>query len=180
MRVGSGDPRRIVLPRTTERRRGARERQPGPRLSSTPSGGAEALERSLQQSGGNVSTWDIKPDGVRGVLSKTAEAGGKFEEAFTSYGEGVAGAATWAGTMVLGGTQVPTGGAFGPVAQALLEFQQRTENDVKFLPVRTGKSITGARLATEEYVKGDLEMAKNKQEEYSKAPTPEEMKVPKK
>ncbi|MFC6986077.1 DUF6507 family protein [Streptomyces cirratus] len=66
------------------------------------------------------------------------------------------------------------------MAQALLEFQQHTENDVKFLPVRTGKSITGARLATEEYLKGDLAMAKNKQEEYSKAPTPEELKGPKK
>lgn len=127
-----------------------------------------------------MSKWDIKPDGVRGVLSKTAEAGGKFEEEFKSYGEGLAGAATWAGTMVLGGTEIPKGGAFGPVAQALQEFQQKTENDLKFLPVRTGKSITGARLATEEYLKGDLEMAKNKQEEYSKAPTPEEMKGPKK
>ncbi|GHB79406.1 hypothetical protein GCM10010347_57490 [Streptomyces cirratus] len=127
-----------------------------------------------------MSTWDIKPDGVQGVLSKTAEAGGKFEEEFTAYGEGLAGAATSAGTMVLGGTEIPKGGAFGPVAQALLEFQQHTENDVKFLPVRTGKSITGARLATEEYLKGDLAMAKNKQEEYSKAPTPEELKGPKK
>lgn len=66
------------------------------------------------------------------------------------------------------------------MAQALQEFQQHTENDVKFLPVRTAKSITGARLATEEYLKGDLQMAKNKQEEYSKAPTPEEMKGPNK
>ncbi|MEV6779957.1 DUF6507 family protein [Streptomyces syringium] len=127
-----------------------------------------------------MSKWDIKPDGVRGVLSKTAEAGGKFEEEFKSYGEHLMGSATTAGTMVLGGTEIPTGGAFGPVAQALQEFQQKTENDLKFLPVRTGKSITGARLATEEYLKGDLEMAKNKQEEYSKAPTPEEMKGPKK
>ncbi|MER6393170.1 DUF6507 family protein [Streptomyces sp. NPDC059999] len=127
-----------------------------------------------------MSTWDIKPSGVRGVLSKTAEAGSKFEEEFTSYSDGVMGAAKGAGTMVLGGTEIPKEGAFGPVAQALLEFQQRTENDLKFLPVRTGKSITGARLATEEYVKGDLQMAKNKQEEYSKAPTPEEMKGPKK
>ncbi|GHD67420.1 DUF6507 family protein [Streptomyces goshikiensis] len=127
-----------------------------------------------------MSNWDIKPDGVRGVLSKTAEAGGKFEDEFTAYGDGLVGAATWAGTMVLGGTELPKGGAFGPVAQALQEFQQRTENDVKFLPVRTAKSITGARLATEEYLKGDLQMAKNKQEEYSKAPTPEEMKDPKK
>ncbi|MEU5808730.1 DUF6507 family protein [Streptomyces sp. NPDC047718] len=127
-----------------------------------------------------MSDWDIKPDGVRGVLSKTAEAASKFEEEFTSYGDGLVGAATSAGTMVLGGAEVPKGGAFGPVAQALQEFQQRTENDLKFLPVRAGKSITGARLATEEYVKGDLEMAANKQKEYSKAPTAEELKGPKK
>lgn len=124
--------------------------------------------------------WDIKPDGVRGVLSKTAAAAGEFEAEFTAYGEGVVGAASSAGTMVLGGTEIPEGGAFGPVAQALQEFQDRTLDDVKFLPVRTGKSLTGARLATEEYLKGDLEMAKNKQELYSKAPTPEELKGPKK
>ncbi|WP_406450202.1 DUF6507 family protein [Streptomyces sp. NBC_00876] len=130
--------------------------------------------------GGIVSKWDIKPEGVRGVLSKTAEAAGEFETEFTSYGDGLLGSATCAGTMVLGGTEIPAGGAFGPVAQALQEFQLHTNNDLKFLPVRTGKSITGARLATEEYLKGDLDMAKNKQEEYSKAPTAEEMKDPKK
>ncbi|MFB6715650.1 MULTISPECIES: DUF6507 family protein [unclassified Streptomyces] len=123
-----------------------------------------------------MTKWDIKPDGVRGVLSRTAEVGGEFEEEFTSYGEGLLGAATCAGTMVLGGTETPRGGAFGPVAQALQEFQNHTKDDLKYLPVRTGKSITGARLATEEYIKGDLEMARNKQKEYSKAPTPEELK----
>lgn len=56
-----------------------------------------------------MSTWDIKPDGVREVLSKTAEAGGKFEEEFESYGDGLVGAATSAGTMVLGGTEIPKG-----------------------------------------------------------------------
>ncbi|MDH6544722.1 DUF6507 family protein [Streptomyces lavendulae] len=127
-----------------------------------------------------MSTWDIKPGGVQGVLNKTAEAGAKFEEEFTSYGDGLVGAATSAGTMVLGGTEIPEGGAFGPVAQALQEFQQHTENDLKFLPVRTGKSITGARVATQEYLKGNLEMAKQAQDNYSKAPTPEEMKGSKK
>ncbi|MFI5726152.1 DUF6507 family protein [Streptomyces cyaneofuscatus] len=123
-----------------------------------------------------MSKWDIRPGGVRGVLSRTAEVGGKFEDEFVSYGEGLAGAAKWAGTMVLGGTELPKGGAFGPVAQALKEFQDRTKNDLRFLPVRTAKSITGARLATEAYLAGDLEMAKNKQEQYAKAPTPEELK----
>lgn len=56
-----------------------------------------------------MSNWDIKPDGVRGVLSKTVEAGGKFEDEFTAYGDGLVGAATWAGTMVLGGTEIPKG-----------------------------------------------------------------------
>ncbi|MEU4212216.1 DUF6507 family protein [Streptomyces sp. NPDC026206] len=127
-----------------------------------------------------MSTWDIKPDGVRGVLNHTGEVAGKFEEEFKAYGKGLGDSAISAGTMVLGGTKIPEGGAFGPVAQALQEFSQHTENDIKFLPVRTGKSITGARLATEAYVTGDLEMAKNKQEEAAKAPTPEEMKGPKK
>ncbi|MEV5242085.1 DUF6507 family protein [Streptomyces cinnamoneus] len=127
-----------------------------------------------------MSKWDIRPGGVQGVLNNTAEAASKFEEEFKSYSEGLVHSATHAGTMILGGTKQPEGGAFGPVAQALQEFQEHTSDDLKFLPVRTGKSITGARLATEAYVHGDLEMAKNKQEEYSKAPTPEEMKGPKK
>ncbi|MFI9238462.1 DUF6507 family protein [Streptomyces cinnamoneus] len=127
-----------------------------------------------------MSKWDIQPGAVHGVLNKTAESGGKFEEEFKAYTEGLMHSSTHAGTMVLGGSAQPEGGAFGPVTQALQEFQKATENDLKFLPVRTGKSLTGARLATQEYIKGDLEMAKNKQEEYSKAPTPEEMKGPKK
>lgn len=53
--------------------------------------------------------WDIKPDGVRGVLSKTAEAAGGFEAEFTAYGDGVVGAASSAGTMVLGGSEIPEG-----------------------------------------------------------------------
>ncbi|MGW9068912.1 DUF6507 family protein [Streptomyces yangpuensis] len=48
------------------------------------------------------------------------------------------------------------------------------------VPSRPDGSTTGARLATEEYVKGDLQMAKNKQEEYANAPTAEELKGPKK
>ncbi|PZT78107.1 MULTISPECIES: DUF6507 family protein [unclassified Streptomyces] len=123
-----------------------------------------------------MTKWDIDPAGVRRVLMKTAKVGGEFEKEFTSYNNDLVGSASSAGTLVLGGTAIPEGGAFGPVAQALQEFQEGTLDDLKFLPVRTAKSMTGARLATEEYLKGDLEMAKNKQELYSKAPTPQELK----
>ncbi|MEW1892646.1 DUF6507 family protein [Streptomyces sp. NPDC048567] len=123
-----------------------------------------------------MTKWDIDPGGVRRVLKKTAEVGGEFKTEFTSYNDHLVGSATSAGTMVLGGTEIPKGGAFGPVAQALQEFQQHTLKDLQFLPVRAAKSMTGARLATEAYLAGDLEMAKNKQEQYSKAPTPEELK----
>ncbi|MEU1781543.1 MULTISPECIES: DUF6507 family protein [Streptomyces] len=125
-----------------------------------------------------MSKWDIQPDGVRTVLNNTGEIAGKFEEEFTAYSEGLVGSATSAGTMILGGTKAPEGGAFGPVAQALQEFQQHTENDVKFLPVRAGKSIKGAREATEAYLKGDEEMLQNKQHMAAQAPTPEELKGP--
>ncbi|WP_438310220.1 DUF6507 family protein [Streptomyces sp. HUAS TT3] len=100
-----------------------------------------------------MSDWDIKPDGVRGVLSKRRSS----RRTVTAW---------WAPPR---------------------RWARWTENDLKFLPVRAGKSITGARLsvtgarlATEEYVKGDLEMAANKRKEYSKAPTAEEVKGPKK
>ncbi|MEU1439565.1 DUF6507 family protein, partial [Streptomyces sp. NPDC005786] len=52
------------------------------------------VQESFLQNGGTggvVSKWDIKPDGVRGVLSKTAEAAGEFEAEFTSYGDGLVG-----------------------------------------------------------------------------------------
>ncbi|MFI5769687.1 DUF6507 family protein [Streptomyces sp. NPDC051658] len=55
-------------------------------------GGRRGTGKRRLRSGGTVSKWDIKPDGVRGVLSRTAEVGGEFEEEFTSYGEGLLGA----------------------------------------------------------------------------------------
>nr|WP_256088846.1 DUF6507 family protein [Streptomyces sp. DvalAA-43] len=169
---------RLIIARSTLEKNDGTAHQASARATAAVEaiGGRRGTGKRRLRSGGTVSKWDIKPDGVRGVLSRTAEVGSEFEEEFTSYGEGLLGAATCAGTMVLGGTEIPKGGAFGPVAQALQEFQDHTSGDLKFLAVRTGKSITGARLATEEYIKGDLEMARNKQREYSKAPTPEELK----
>lgn len=124
-----------------------------------------------------MTKWDIQPDGVRTALNNTGETAGKFGEEFTAYSDGLVASATAAGTMILGGTKAPEGGAFGPVAQALQEFQQHTENDLKFLVVRAGKSIKGAREATEEYLKGDEQMAQNKQHLAAQAPTPEEFKA---
>ncbi|MFI1968175.1 hypothetical protein BLA24_20720 [Streptomyces cinnamoneus] len=123
--------------------------------------------------------WDIQLDGVRAALGHTGEVAGKFEEEFTSYGEHVSGAATSAGTMALGGATAPEGGFVGPVGAALKEFADGTENDLRFLPVRAGKSIKGAREAAEAYQQGDLEMAQNKEDAALKAPTPEELKPPK-
>ncbi|GAA2713150.1 MULTISPECIES: DUF6507 family protein [Streptomyces] len=119
--------------------------------------------------------WDIKLDGVRAALSHTGEVAGKFEEEFTSYSEHLSGASTSAGTMALGGAKAPEGGFVGPIGAALKEFADGTQNDLRFLPVRAGKSIKGAREATEAYLKGDQEMAENKENAALQAPTPEEI-----
>ncbi|MEV4433434.1 DUF6507 family protein [Streptomyces sp. NPDC049555] len=119
--------------------------------------------------------WDIKLDGVRAALSHTGEVAGKFEEEFTSYSEHLSGAATSAGTMVLGGSTAPKGGFVGPIGAALKEFADGTQDELRFIPVRAGKSLKGAREATEAYLKGDQEMAENKENAALQAPTPEEL-----
>ncbi|MEU5086385.1 DUF6507 family protein [Streptomyces sp. NPDC021356] len=108
-----------------------------------------------------MSKWDIQVESVRGVLGKTGDTAGKFEDAFTAYSSGLASAAKSAGTMAPG--VAPKSGTPGPVAAALQEFAGKTFDDLRYLPARAAKSIGGAAEATAEYVAGDLTMAANAQ-----------------
>jgi hypothetical protein len=111
--------------------------------------------------------WDIDTGGVRGVLVKTGNVADDIEGQAKSYGENLLSAIKSAGTLSMGCGPKPEG---GPVGAALVEFEQKTENDIKYVAARAGKSIKGAVSATTAYVEGDLGMAADAQQQALKAP----------
>ncbi|MCX5385668.1 DUF6507 family protein [Streptomyces sp. NBC_00083] len=114
-----------------------------------------------------MSAWDIKPSGVSGVLQKTGTAAEAMSKAGTAMQESLKSAATSAGTI-----SGPTCGEapMGPVGGALGEFMQHKAQELGYIAVRTQHSLQGAYDATTEYVKGDLDMAANKQSQAVKEP----------
>ncbi|MFH8339400.1 DUF6507 family protein [Streptomyces sp. AM6-12] len=108
--------------------------------------------------------WDITPGGVRSVVSKVREAAGEMNAGITLYGGSVQGAMEAAGTLSFGGESGGGAGqAGGLVAVALGKFFEGTEKDVAFLPLRASDSANGAIEATNAYLAGDLEQARNAQ-----------------
>lgn len=107
--------------------------------------------------------WDLEPQGIQGVLKTTGECAGKIETHTKAYGEHLQSAATSAGTITAEGeAHGGKGGekaAGGLVALALSQFSEHTLNDLKFIAMRAGKSLSGAVDATTAYLNGDLEMA---------------------
>lgn len=110
--------------------------------------------------------WDIDTGGVKGVLIKTGNVADDIEGQAKSYGTNLESAATSAGTLSMGGER-PEG---GPVGAALAEFAQKTQDDIKYVAARAGKSIKGTVDATTAYIDGDLGMAADAQREALKAP----------
>jgi len=105
--------------------------------------------------------WDLKPQGIQGVLKTTGETASHIETYAKSYGEHLTSAASSAGTISAegpGGTggEKPTGGL---VALALSQYAEHAATDLKFIAARAGKSLTGAVEATTAYLNGDEEMA---------------------
>ncbi|XNR92435.1 DUF6507 family protein [Streptomyces sp. R-74717] len=109
--------------------------------------------------------WDLKPQGISGVLKTTGEVAGKIQTYATSYGDHLSSAASSAGTISAEGGGDGGGGkdgekaAGGLVALALSQFAEHTTPDLKFIAARAGKSLQGAVDATTAYLNGDLEMA---------------------
>uniref|UniRef100_A0AAU2V3S1 DUF6507 family protein n=1 Tax=Streptomyces sp. NBC_00003 TaxID=2903608 RepID=A0AAU2V3S1_9ACTN len=114
-----------------------------------------------------MTSWDIKPSGVSGVLKKTATAAEAMSKAGTAMQESLKSAATSAGTI-----SGPYCGEapIGPVGGALGEFMQHKAQELGYIAVRTEHSLNGAYDATTEYAKGDLDMAANKQKQAVKEP----------
>ncbi|GAA3478415.1 MULTISPECIES: DUF6507 family protein [Streptomyces] len=111
--------------------------------------------------------WDLKPQGIQGVLKTTGETAGKIETYAKSYGEHLTSAATSAGTITAeggdGGGKDGEKAAGGLVALALSQYAEHATSDLKFIAARAGKSLTGAVDATTAYLNGDLEMAAESQ-----------------
>ncbi|MFB6711806.1 DUF6507 family protein [Streptomyces sp. NPDC056358] len=109
--------------------------------------------------------WDLKPQGISGVLKTTGEVASKLQTYATSYGDHLSSAASSAGTITAeGGGDGGGGGKDGEavgglVALALSQFAEHTTPDLKFVAARAGKSLQGAVDATTAYLNGDLDMA---------------------
>ncbi|MET9293788.1 DUF6507 family protein [Streptomyces sp. NPDC003077] len=114
-----------------------------------------------------MTSWDITPSGVHGVLNKTRGTAGDLANKISTYTGDLASAASAAGTLSFGGKAKSAaqgeGASGGPVGAALAEFSEKTQNDLVFLVARAMKSVSGATDATLAYIQGDTEMAANSQ-----------------
>ncbi|URM91585.1 DUF6507 family protein [Streptomyces sp. MRC013] len=119
--------------------------------------------------------WDIKPQGVRGQLQATSTQAGNLEAALRALVGDVQAAGEAAGTAVPGSVseaKVPgpwasgpsvTVKATGPVAAALAEYLQARGKDFASMANRVQAALLGAAKATQAYVEGDLETAREAQ-----------------
>ncbi|WP_307674870.1 DUF6507 family protein [Streptomyces sp. V4I2] len=106
--------------------------------------------------------WDLKPQGISGVLKTTGETASDLEKYAKAFGEHLTSAATSAGTISAEGGGGGEGGekaAGGLVALALSQYAERASKDLQYVAARAGKSLQGAVDATTAYLNGDQEMA---------------------
>ncbi|MER7736132.1 DUF6507 family protein [Streptomyces erythrochromogenes] len=128
-----------------------------------------------------MTSWDIKPQGVQSQLKLTGERAGDLEHALNKLMSDMAEAAYAAGTAVPGSAakvpspamqgpvatgQVPLShrGSTGPVGAALSQYLEKRQTDLKSVVERIQAAILGAGKATNAYIQGDLEAAKQAQD----------------
>ncbi|MEV6961196.1 DUF6507 family protein [Streptomyces sp. NPDC051207] len=114
--------------------------------------------------------WDLKPQGISGVLKTTGETASKFETYGKNFGDHLTSAASSAGTISAeggGGGEQAQGGL---VALALSQYAERASKDLQFVAARAGKSLQGVVDATTAYLNGDQEMAAEAQRKTLAAP----------
>ena len=92
-----------------------------------------------------MARWDIDPDGVRGVVTRTAGVAEGLVEQADTYLERLRSAAEASGSAI--------------VAKALADFAAFNQPFVEDLIARSTRVMTGAVTATSAYVRGDTEMA---------------------
>ncbi|MGW2270568.1 DUF6507 family protein [Streptomyces yangpuensis] len=128
-----------------------------------------------------MTSWDIKPQGVQSQLKLTGERAGDLENALNKLMSDMAEAAYAAGTAIPGSAakvpspamqgpvatgQVPLShrGSTGPVGAALSQYLEKRQTDLKSVVERIQAAVLGAGKATNEYIQGDLEAAKQAQD----------------
>ncbi|MEU1348211.1 DUF6507 family protein [Streptomyces sp. NPDC005795] len=124
-----------------------------------------------------MTAWDIKPQGVQGRLKVVGTHAGDLEAALNAMVTAMSEAATHAGTAVPGtAAQLPVAGpvavgaeplshpTLGPVAAALGTYMTARKPQLKSMAERIQAAVLGAATATNEYVEGDLEAAKQAQD----------------
>lgn len=120
-----------------------------------------------------MSGWDIQPQGVQGQLQLTGTRAGSLQKALTAMGTNLQHAAQAAGTALPGsaakvpvyGPVVPgqTRNSVGPVAAALSQYMEKRGKDFESMAKRIEAAVLGAAKATNEYVEGDLQAAREAQ-----------------
>ncbi|MEV0370627.1 DUF6507 family protein [Streptomyces sp. NPDC050636] len=126
-----------------------------------------------------MASWDIQPQGVQGQLKVVGTHAEDLGKALTTLFADMQEVAVAAGTAVPGsqaavrpqGPVVPQEApkwssqkSMGPVGAALAEYaKEKRKTDLKAMADRCQAAVLGAAKATNEYVEGDLEAAKNAQ-----------------
>jgi ankyrin repeat protein len=105
-----------------------------------------------------VTSWDIQPIAVRGVLSRTESVARDFDEQMKSLNTALQGAAEQSSS--------------GIVAQALEGLAASQSQSIQFVFTRTGACMNAAARATNYYLQGDHEMALHAQAAATSAPQP--------
>ncbi|WP_406459022.1 DUF6507 family protein [Streptomyces sp. NBC_00876] len=124
-----------------------------------------------------MTAWDIKPQGVQGRLKVVGTHAGDLEKALNSMVTALSDAATTAGTAIPGTVaSLPVAGpvapgaeplshpTLGPVAAALGTYMTARKPQLKSMSERIQAAVIGAATATNEYVEGDLDAAKQAQD----------------
>ncbi|MGW5342380.1 DUF6507 family protein [Streptomyces sp. NPDC004050] len=130
-----------------------------------------------------MTSWDIKPQGVQGQLRTVGGNAGDLEKALSTLMTAMSEAAEAAGTAVPGSASgmgprgpvapaaAPAAGqvfvstkALGPVAAALGEYLTKRKPEFQSVSDRIEACVLGAVKATNEYIEGDLESAKQAQD----------------
>lgn len=124
-----------------------------------------------------MTAWDIKPQGVQGQLKVVGAHAGDLEKALNAMVSAMSDAAEAAGTAVPGtAASLPVHGpvavgaapishpTLGPVAAALGEYMTARQPQLKTMTERIQAAVLGAATATNEYVEGDLDTAKQAQD----------------
>jgi hypothetical protein len=106
-----------------------------------------------------VPGWDLRPQGIQGVLKTTGDTASRLEGHANAFGKHLTSAASSAGTISADGGGGGGKQQGGLVALALSQYAEHATKDLQFIAARAGKSLQGAVDATTAYLNGDEHMA---------------------